>query len=307
MLKGGFHLYRPGTWLSVRGSDAASFLQGQFTNDLRAKIAHSCTYGLFLDRKGKVRADGFVMQAGENDFRILSYESDGADLRERLEAFVIADDVEIGDKTGEVEGIAFLGEEAVGWLETQVGRPGPGQFLEVDSGWVFQGRRSLGPQLEWILPGDLVEDALNRLRADGLVELERPVMERERIRSRAPSIPREIGPSDLPQEGGLERDAVSFTKGCYLGQEVMARLRAMGRVRRSLVAVHVAGHPAVPARLYDGDREVGELRSVVPGDGIGVNGMALIRTEAVGRELSIEPGGPARVVISGGAIEDDHG
>ena len=291
----------------MRGCDAASFLQGQFTNNLRSEVAHSCTYGLFLDRKGKVQADGFVLQAGENDFRILSYESDGVALRDRLDAFVIADDVEIAASTGEVVGISFLGEKAVGWLEAQVGRPGTGRFLPMESGWVFEGRRSLGSQLEWILREELLADALIRLRADGLSELGPDAMEKGRMQSRIPSIPREIGPADLPQEGGLEGDAISFTKGCYLGQEVMARLRAMGRVRRSLASVHVTGDLVVPARLYDGDREVGELRSIVAGEGAGVNGMALIRTEGVGRELSIVPGGPIRVEISGWPIEDDHG
>jgi folate-binding protein YgfZ len=89
-------------------------------------------------------------------------------------------------------------------------------------------------------------------------------------------VPRDIGPDDLPNEGGLDAVAISYTKGCYLGQEVMARLKSMGQVRRQLLRVTGAGAPpALPATLYNGPKRMGELRSAAA-DGESFVGFALL-------------------------------
>jgi folate-binding protein YgfZ len=108
-------------------------------------------------------------------------------------------------------------------------------------------------------------------------------MERLRILAAIPSVPGDIGPSDLPNEGGLDVDAISYSKGCYLGQEVMARIKSLGRVRRTLVRVAGTGAPPpLPAPLWQSGRKEGELRSAaVTGDGY--VGLALISvTSAAG-------------------------
>lgn len=308
MTRGGFYVYHPAAWLAIRGEDASEFLQGQFTADLRLQAAHSCTYGLWLDRKGKVQGDSFVLRSGANDFRIFSYECRSVDLCERLERFIIADDVELSDESGSVGGISLIGEAAVGWLAGRAGRAGrpeAGVYLEGDSGVIFRGRRTTGPHLEWVVPREEVPGVVARLRDEGLDELEIVGMERERLRSRLPAVPREIGPDELPQEGGLEREAVSFSKGCYLGQEVMARLRSMGRVRRGLLPVRVRAAPQVPAALFEGSRPVGELRTVLPAEGDGPNGVALVRRDRVGQGFSLEPDGA--VVVEAVAEEWEVG
>ncbi len=81
-----------------------------------------------------------------------------------------------------------------------------------------------------------------------LLQLPVSDMELMRIQADIAAVPRDIGPDDLPNEGGLEKIAISYTKGCYLGQEVMARLKSMGQVRRQLLRVTGTGAPpAVPA------------------------------------------------------------
>jgi folate-binding protein YgfZ len=120
-----------------------------------------------------------------------------------------------------------------------------------------------------------------------------------RISSGIPSVPADIGPSDLPNEGGLDRDAISYSKGCYLGQEVMARIKSLGRVRRTLVRVRGAGEaPALPAALWRGDRREGEIRSAIPGPG-GFEGIALVSVAgaASGAPLSLAAGAPNSIEI----------
>jgi hypothetical protein len=92
-----------------------------------------------------------------------------------------------------------------------------------------------------------------------------------------PAIPGEFGPQDLPQEAGLETSAISFTKGCYLGQEVMARLHAMGQVRRRLVRVGGPGPaPARNVELRQNEKRVGELRAAADDGQGGWLGLAML-------------------------------
>src|SRR5688572_1380953 len=89
--------WSPATVLRVSGEDAASFLQGQFSNDLRDLDQKKAVYGLWLNHKGRVIADSFVHRLAEGDFLVFSYHCPVEVIRQRLEAFVIADDVVLED------------------------------------------------------------------------------------------------------------------------------------------------------------------------------------------------------------------
>jgi tRNA-modifying protein YgfZ len=283
---GGFFPWQPGCWLRAQGADAATFLQGQFTNDLRALERQRAVYGLWLSVKGKVIADSFVLRGESADsFWIGSYASPAAVVRERLESHVIADEVVLEDFTAAWIGRSLFGEIAAGVLGA-TGLPG----------FVFPGRRARADTAEWVLPAAVAAAAGTRL--DGIPELDAESVERIRIAQCIPAIPLDIGPADLPNEGGLEADAISYTKGCYLGQEVMARLKSMGQVRRHLRRVQGSGEiPALPAPLHAGGRQVGELRSAVREGPDGFIGLAMLSRLNVGpsAELALVPGAAANV------------
>ena len=256
-----FHGWNPKACLRVHGDDAATFLQGQFTNDLQ-KIGNGGTsYGLWLNQKGKVIADSFITQIAEKDFRVVSYFSSASVIRERLEAYVIADDVIIEDRTDEHAAVTIFQAP-----EKTVATGG--------DGWSFPGRRDRGVQSEIIFPRSSWEEIRAKLGTSR--ELSESELEQRRIRAGIPAVPADIGPTDLPNEGGLETAAISYTKGCYLGQEVMARLKSMGQVRRKLRQVRGPGDtPLLPAPLFQHDRKVGELRSAVADGGSWI-GLAMI-------------------------------
>lgn len=272
--------------LRVSGDDALNFLQGQFTNDLRNPLAGSAVYGLWLNQKGKVVADSFVLGADEGKaFWVLSYFSPAAAIRERLEAYIIADDVVIEDVTPAWTGVTVFGPVDPVTLTAQV----PGSIA-------FGGRRG-GVCLEWLLPV-AGESAVKNLLG-GARELSDGEMARRRIEAGIPAVPADIGPGELPNEGGLDASAISYTKGCYLGQEVMARLKSMGQVRRALR--QVAGRGAAPApgtALCQGERKVGELRSVsAEGDGfVGLALLTLLNLD-VAAGLSTTPGGAPTITV----------
>jgi folate-binding protein YgfZ len=261
------HHYRLASWLRVSGADAGTFLQGQFTNDLRGLAPGAAVYGLWLDQKGKVLADSLVLpglSAGE--FWVASYFSAGDAIRRRLEDYIIADDVTVEDLTAVWSGLALLGEGAEAWWRSQPNPPG----------LVFPGRRGQAPAWEWIYPlsaADVVAAAVQGRKTLGDLELEKM-----RILARIPAVPRDIGPGELPNEGGLDETAISYSKGCYLGQEIMARLKSRGNVRRKLMGVAGDGDvPVLPSPLLQAGRPAGELRSAVPNQGgDGFEGLALL-------------------------------
>jgi folate-binding protein YgfZ len=295
-----YSAYRPETVLKITGEDAFSFLQGQFTQDLKPCVKGDYfAYGLWLNQKGKVLADSFVFKMG-TDWLCVSLFSSAAVVRERLESYVIADDVRIEDVTAEWAGLSVLGAGTAEAL-TAVGArvPVAQAWMEANGGMMFQGRRAAVPAWEWLYPvaGD---SPAGLLRAQGAREISAGELERLRVEAGIPAVPRDIGPEDLPNEGGLEHDAISYTKGCYLGQEVMARLKSMGQVRRRLLRVEGTGAVSaeLPAQLFAGAKKLGELRSAV-GVGEGFVGLAMISLLGMtGRPLlSFSPEGEANIVV----------
>ena len=279
---------QPTACLCVRGEDALTFLQGQFTQELRPAVAPPLAYGLWLNQKGKVLADSFVLREAPDRLWVISFSASPAVIRERLEAYIIADDVVVTDETAAWQGLAIGGADVDAWLGGAAGGvPAAGEFIRAGGGWVFHGRRDGLPSFEWLRPVGTQFPA-------GLAELTAGELECLRIAAGIPRVPQDIGPGELPNEGDLDAVAVSFTKGCYLGQEVMARLNAMGTVRRRLVRVRALGHtpPCVPTALLQGEKRVGELRSAVADGAGGFIGLALITKLGLdpARLLAPEPG-----------------
>lgn len=287
-----FYPYRPSAWVRVSGADAASFLQGQFTNELRGLAGEgNCSnsvYGLWLNQKGKVLADSCVMKGKENDeFLVGSYFSEAATIRQRLEAYIIADDVVIEDVTAAWAAVSLLGPHVDEWL------------TKVPAGVVaFRGRRSREPNVEWIFPSERSVEVYSHCGSMGMRELSLPEVDSRRIAAGIPAVPQDIGPGELPNEGGLEASAISYTKGCYLGQEVIARLKSMGQVRRRLLRVEGTGEslPSLPAAVFIGERKVGELRSAAPagtGNYLGLALLSLVHVRADSTLSLMQEGPPA--------------
>jgi folate-binding protein YgfZ len=287
-----WHAWKPAAWLRISGADALTFLQGQFSNDLgglRAK-ANGVVYGLWLNRKGRVLGDSFVLKSAGEEFWVGSYFSAATEIKARLEAFVIADDVMVEARTADWSAVTVFGDK------------GPPPALDAATGiQCFPGRRWEGACSEWVFP-TVFEPQVRAWLADER-ELDNAEMERRRIAAGIPAVPADIGPGELPNEGDLDAVAISHTKGCYLGQEVIARLRSLGQVRRRLFVVRGSECiPARPALLYQRGRQVGELRSSVS-DGAGFIGLALLNLLNLQPEaaLSHAPEAAATVAIGKGA------
>ena len=212
----GVRTARPEAWLRVTGPDAAVFLQGQCTQDLRGLKSGQTTWALWLSNKGRVQAESLVLR-GEGDLWWLwSAHSDGAALAARLEEFIIADDVAV-ENAGAEGGwgqLTLAGEAAEAWLRERregAATPAEGEWVEFGGGLLFAGRRGREKIWEWLRPAGVMGEAEVKALSAELGELREEELVRGRIAAGVPAIPGEFGAQDLPQEAGLEDEEISFT------------------------------------------------------------------------------------------------
>ena len=290
----GYYPYRPAAWIRVTGEDAHSFLQSQFSNDLNGMEVGQVVYGLWLNHKGKVHGDSFILRVGEAEFRLMSYATPAHVIGDKLGAFIVADDVELELETEHVAAISFLFDGDAEWSEAfaREGDSG-GKIWGVDGDvFTFPGRHHHGKGYDVVGKLASIRGLLGKLERGkfGPYQLEEEDLVAARILHRIPAIPKDIGSGELPQEGALEDGAVSFTKGCYLGQEVMSRLHSMGQVRRHLVRVKADRELPYGATIRSGLKKVGLVKT-----GIGFRdhyiALALIsRSVGADAELQVDAG-----------------
>ena len=295
-----FYKSKPGALVGVGGEDAWEFVQSQFSNDLRTPHSHAVTYGLWLDRKGKVTADSFLFQNERSGRFFCSYFCGAEPIVEKLEQNLVADDVILEDRTRNSVIYSWWGEGAETFLEFEkIEKPDTGQFTISQDRIVWRGRRSRWESFDLLTfeeDGSEIERSVeNYIAKDGGCWASREALHAERLRSRIPWIPVEIGPTELPQEGFLEEDALSFDKGCYLGQEVISRLQSIGQVQRNLCLVEMEGWKGterLPCDVYSGGELAGQLRSVANVGGK-QQGHALLKKKTMTQnaKFSLRPGG----------------
>lgn len=291
-------------WLEgvrISGPDRHRFLNAYLTCDVAALEPGRGTYGFFTDGKGRVLADAAIAATPE-DFHLLLPPGRSEPVVEQLSRFVLADRVDLERPQREVLGV--VGPGAADVLGA-AGLPAPatewsGTVGEDESLFVQRlGHRGAPAWAVVCEPGRDGELAGRLLRA-GAVPAGWTALETLRVEAGEPRFGADFGPENLPQETGLE-DAVSYTKGCYLGQEVVARLHYRGKPQRGLVGLEIeADRPPEPGAelLLDGE-QVGRLGSAAaslrwPGR---ILGLAVVHRKAggPGTELAISSGGGATV------------
>ena len=306
----------PAAVISAHGEDAQDYLQSQWSVNLALPGENRACYGLRLNRKGRVLADAFLLRHDSENFVIASYDSNADYLLKLLEENVVADDVDFSDQTKGMRIVTIWGDQSSEVMEAlEINMPERGFFRNSELGMVFMGRKTCPENIDFLTNETQIQDLDSRLRSiegQGLLRFCRKVqLEQSRMKSGIPAIPAEIGEADLPQEAGLEKVAVDFDKGCYLGQEVMARIHAMGKVQRKLSRVQIdAMKPLkLPKDLFIGSKKIGSLRSCVAPDesSSDVFGMAMIRRaylhEADENGISLEPSSSPEVTIISQAEE----
>lgn len=233
---------RGAEWLTLRGADRLRFANGLVSCDLKTLSPGEGSYGFFTDPKGKVIADAAFL-ASESALWIELPRGKGEPIEEHMSKYLVADQVEI--EARDYQTIWVAGPEAAGPLREVLGEiPATGAWggvvLEVEKGrLVVRAERRLGVPA-WSLAGsaDRLANLTERLGEAGLETADAAAVSALRIEGGVPwfglDFSLESADGSFPQETGLEEWAVSFEKGCYLGQEVIARIHFRGKVNRSL-------------------------------------------------------------------------
>ena len=260
----------------VEGPDAASFLHGLLSNEVEGLGAGDTGRALFLDAKGHIQVNLRVRRDADDAFILVTAPALGEILLGLLERYHFSEDLEL------------LGPEEADLLSVS-GVPGA---ADLPAQIVMPGR----------LPGTLdlvVDDAAAAIAALGVNEVPAQALEMARVAAGLPAVGVDTGPSTLVQEVGLQDDAVSFDKGCYLGQETVARVRYRGRVNRELRGLALGTVGVAPgATVSIEGREVGRVTSAVVTPDLGAIGLAVLRNE-VAPDATVDVEGaaePARVV-----------
>jgi folate-binding protein YgfZ len=259
--------------LAVEGADARGFLQALVSNDIIHVTDERAVYTALLTPQGKFLHDFFVAACG--DSLLLDCEAARRDdLKRRLGIYRLRSKVTLTDRSDEMAVAVIFGEGAARALDLA---DAPGTARPADGGVFFVDPRLAEAGVRAVLPRDA---ATSWLQLASLAAGERADYERLRIALGLPDGSRdmEVEKAILLENGFDELHGVDWDKGCYIGQELTARTRYRGLVKKRLVPVAVDGPlppPGTPVRL--GEREVGQIRSSAGG-----LALALIRLEALG-------------------------
>jgi tRNA-modifying protein YgfZ len=263
----------------VRGSEAADFLQGQVSNDVEALEPGEGCYATILTVKGKLRTDLRILRSADSFF--LDTEAIGhAVLRHMLETYSLGRDVQHEDLTATRALVSLIGPAARETLEIEP----PAEehaFVEGEHGLYVS--------------TDLGVDVIGAPGLDlGVPAVSQDVAECVRIESGRPRLGYDMDAETMPQEAGISERAVSFTKGCYVGQETVARLHYRGRPNRHLRGLRLPEPVERGTEIVLGDKVVGRVASTCVSPRFGPIALALVRREA-------EPG--ASVSVNGATAE----
>jgi hypothetical protein len=274
--------------IALYGADRVAFLQGLISRDLEQVTLDRAGYGALLTPQGKFLFDFMILRTG--DALLLDAERARLpDLLRRLTMYRLRAKVELQDAGGRYAVAAVLGEDVARRFELE---DRPGACRPLAEGIAFIDPRLVRLGVRVLLPPTTLGPTLE---AQGFAPLEPEAYERVRITAGVPDGSRDLltEKSTLLESGFEELHGVDFAKGCFVGQELTARMKYRGLVRKRLLPVVLKGPRPEPGTIIRlGEREAGEMRSSIDG-----RGLALLRLDRIAE--AEQAGAP----LSAGATE----
>ena len=252
--------------LILTGTDVADFLQGQVSNDVEALAPGTGLYATLLTAKGKIRCDMRILRgdrpAGTGEWFLLDSEPQALPVLEHMvRVYSIGRDVEAARDERPLWSV--IGPAAADAVDNP---PPPAEHSQTDG------------ELGLYVATDLGIDVLGE-RPD-LPEASIETAEILRIESGRPRLGFDLGDDVIPQEAGINERAISFTKGCYVGQETVARLYYKGKPNRHLRGLRLSEPVERGAVIHGAGRELGRVSSACVSPSFGPIALALVRREA---------------------------
>jgi folate-binding protein YgfZ len=314
----------PSRQIAVAGKDHATYLHGLLTNDIQGLTPGTGCYAAWLTPQGRMLTDMHVLESGTMILLDLPAETVDATLA-RLDQFIFTEDVRLESLVDSLSGVWVHGPRAAAVIEQAVGpvlsaRPLSAWLQYEHSTCQFGGEPapsnversvSIARVDQLGVPGYCIYVAraheaalLGALDSAGAVVVLPEAVEAARMEAGYPVFGIDMTDDTIPLEAGIDVRAISMTKGCYVGQEVIIRVlhRGHGRVVRKLVTLRVDGAlPLRGARLLAGDREVGSITSAARSPRLGAMAMGYLHRDFVnaGTQVSVDtPDGVATAVVT---------
>jgi tRNA-modifying protein YgfZ len=303
----------PRLQIAVAGQDRAAYLQGLLTNDIQALTPGTGCYSAWLSPQGRMLTDMHVLESGGMILLDVPAETLQTTLQ-RLDQFIFSEDVRVGSLAESMSGVWLHGPRAAAVLEQVIdGARGLSEWPEYRHSQFEFGDSpvSIVRISQVAVPGFCV--FLERARVTGLasalsdagaVSVSDDAITAARIEAAYPVFGIDMTEETIPLEAGIESRAISFTKGCYVGQEVIIRVlhRGHGRVAKKLVPVHITGQRPQPgAKFFSGSREVGAVTSAAESPQSGTIALGYVHRDfvATGTELQVEgPSGRTPAIVT---------
>jgi folate-binding protein YgfZ len=307
----------PRLQIAVAGQDRAAYLQGLLTNDIQSLIAGRGCYSAWLSPQGRMLTDMHVLESGG----MILLDVPAGTLEptiQRLEQFIFTEDVQVGSLAESLGGVWLHGPTAAAVLERVIeGAHGLSEWQDYRHTQFEFGHLPVSvvriSQLG--VPGFCVyveraqmASVVAALTEAGAAVVPDAAIAASRIEAAYPVFGVDMTEDTIPLEAGIEQRAISFTKGCYVGQEVIIRVlhRGHGRVVKKLVLLRINGErPEHGAQLHSGERVVGTVTSVAESPRFGMIALGYVHRDffSPGTELEVAvPSGRAPVTVTEIAI-----
>ena len=300
---GAFHLVDQ-VKLRLTGKDRVRWLNGMTTNNIRDLSPEHGVYGFLLNPQGHILGD--LTAYNRNDLIVVSTEASQLEkILATFDHYIIMDDVEVANITDEVASVGVAGPNCEAVLRAAgFDVPSLGQLQMAEMSWqnehltIIRGEHNKYPSFElWTAP-NRIPGLLSTLQASGSMLVGANALELYRIALGVPRYGQDIRERDLPQETAQDR-ALNFNKGCYVGQEIVERIRSRGNVHRKFTGFKLSGTlPATGAKIQSQGKDVGEITStaLIPALGQDERGhdqplaLGYVRREFAvpGKELQLE-------------------
>jgi tRNA-modifying protein YgfZ len=282
--------------LLIRGTEAAEYLQGQLTNDVEGLSPGEGCYAALLDRKGHMQGDMRVLRLAPDEVWVDTEPEALEAVKRHLETYKIGREVAVAGVTAERAILSLIGPRSAEVAATAVLPEHASETAVV--GGVECLAVGTGDGIDLVAAAADADRLREALLAAGAAAVSPEAAEVLRIEAGRPRFGAEMSTETMPAEAGIVERAVDFEKGCYIGQEPVARLHYKGRPNRRLRGLELSA-PAPPGTgLRLGEKEVGRIGSACVSPARGPIALAIVRREAEpGAELAAgEDGVTARVV-----------
>ena len=304
-------------FLRITGSDATRWLNGMVTNNIQSLQPGEGNYNFLLNAQGRIQADCTIYREPGDGAPVFLLQTDIGQLEavhQTLDRFIIMDDVELAPVEA-LSGVLVVGPQALSIVmalgtanhqaapcspDTQAPPPQTVNLKQTLYAGapvsLIQAYSPLVPRFEIWSDPPTIASILAELRGTSALPISHETLEAHRILSATPKYGQDIRNTethkDLPQETA-QTHALHFAKGCYLGQEIVERIRSRGQVHRTFTQFTLTGSlPTLPAPIEAAGKPVGELTSAADIPGHGLIALGYLRREAFTQPLTY-PGGTA--------------